>query len=74
METNKFIGTKTRLQIAEEYQISYPTFWRMIKSNHLELPGGLLSPKWQKIIYDTFGYPPGVYPVDYAPNLESNAE
>jgi hypothetical protein len=65
MNDNKFSGVKTRMQIADEYEISYSTFWRKVKSNCLKLPGGLLSPRWQKIIYDAFGYPPGVTPEDY---------
>lgn len=29
------------------------------------LPQGLISPKWQKIIYEALGYPPGVSRSDY---------
>lgn len=65
IKKSKFSGAKTRQQIAEEYEISYPTFWRKIKLVGLKLPGGLLPPKWQKLIYDSFGYPPGVTPEDY---------
>lgn len=65
MKTTKFSGSKTRLQIAEEYEISYPTLWRKIKTIGLNLPGGLLPPKWQKMIYDSMGYPPGISPKDY---------
>jgi hypothetical protein len=66
MKKNAFSPFKTRQQIAAEYDISYPTFWRKMKSFSIKLPGGLLSPNFQKTIYDAFGYPKGVHPADFS--------
>jgi len=53
-------GSKTRQQIALEFGFSYPTFWRKLKEYGIDLPKGLICPRWQEIIYDKLGYPPGV--------------
>jgi hypothetical protein len=55
-----FSGSKTRQQIALEFNFSRSTFWRKLKEHGIELPGGLVCPKWQKVIYEKLGYPPGV--------------
>ncbi|MBI1227710.1 MAG: hypothetical protein GC192_20925 [Bacteroidetes bacterium] len=57
-------GSKTRQQIANEFSFSYPTFWRKIKSVGIDLPSGLICPKWQKLIYEALGYPPEVESLD----------
>jgi hypothetical protein len=59
------IPSKTRLQIADEYDIHYQTLWRMLKENGITLPHGRVLPKWQKVIYEKFGYPEGVQKSDY---------
>jgi hypothetical protein len=51
---------KTRQQIAQEYGLSYSTFWRRLKYHKIELPPGLINLKWQKEIYEKMGYPPEV--------------
>lgn len=48
---------KTRQQIAEEYGVSSKTLSRWLKNEGVELPSGLIKPKWQKIIYQRFGAP-----------------
>jgi hypothetical protein len=59
-------GCKSRQQIAEEYQWrSVQTFRTKLRQNGIKLPSGSISPKWQKVIYDILGYPPGVLRKDY---------
>ncbi|MBI1226062.1 MAG: hypothetical protein GC192_12575 [Bacteroidetes bacterium] len=58
-------SAKTRLQIADEYDIHYQTLWRMLKENNITLPNGRVLPKGQKVIYEKFGYPKGVERLDY---------
>lgn len=48
---------KTRKQIAIEYGISTKTLWRWLKRENIQIPKGNITPKYQKIIYDTFGKP-----------------
>ena len=50
--------SKTRYQIADEYGICTKTLYRWIKEKKLNISKGLLTPKEQKIIYETFGAPP----------------
>jgi hypothetical protein len=50
--------TKTRQEICNEYQISYKVLKRKFKFHGIELPPGVITPKYQKIIYETFGSPP----------------
>lgn len=49
---------KTREALATEYQIDVRTLRRWLQRERLDPPSGPLNPKWQKIIYDTFGCPP----------------
>lgn len=58
--TIQSFGSKTRQQMADEFDFSYPTFWRRLKAHGIELPKGLICPKWQKAIYEELGYPPGL--------------
>lgn len=48
---------KSRQQIAYEYGISERTLMRRLKILGVELPLGLITPKWQIIIYATLGEP-----------------
>ena len=48
---------KTREQIADEYGQSYRNLRRKIKKVNIELPSGDVYPEWQKVIYETLGYP-----------------
>jgi hypothetical protein len=48
---------KTRMQQANEYGVSYRTFLRWLKREKLDLPKGLITPNFQKKIYDKFGNP-----------------
>ena len=41
---------KTRHQMAADLNISYTTFWRMLKEIDIKPPSGLLSPTWQTLI------------------------
>ena len=59
------IASKTREQLALELNYTISTFKRKLKEVSIVLPGGLISPKWQKIIYEAFWYPPGVRKMDY---------
>lgn len=59
------IPSKTRQQIATEYDIHYQSFWRKLEIAGIELPKGHVLPKWQKIIYEHFGYPNNVEKQDY---------
>lgn len=57
MVINIHIPAKSRLQIAEEYEINYKTLYRRLKKNNIVLPAGLVYPKEQQIIYTTLGFP-----------------
>lgn len=48
---------KSRQQIAYEYDISVPTLMRQLKKLGIELPLGIITPKWQIIIYAALGEP-----------------
>lgn len=50
-------NTKTREQIAREYNISPRTLRRWLKTNDIHLPNRLLCPIDQNRIYEKFGYP-----------------
>lgn len=59
-------GCKTRQQIAAEYGWrSLQTLRNKLKQNKIDLPSGSITPKWQKVIYETFGYPSSVQKEDY---------
>jgi hypothetical protein len=61
MENNEITsGSKTRQQMALEFNFSYLTFYRKLKQHGIDPPKGLICPKWQKIIYECLGYPPGI--------------
>ncbi|MFN0175695.1 MAG: hypothetical protein ACKVU0_13675 [Saprospiraceae bacterium] len=50
--------TKTRIQIAAEYGIDPHTLKNWIKRDGLDVPPGDLSPKSQRLLYETYGTPP----------------
>lgn len=58
-------GCKTRQQIADEYGWSVQTLRARLKVNKIDLPKGLISPLWQRMIYEALGYPPGVLKREY---------
>ncbi len=70
--TQSSSGSKTRQQIALEFDFSYLTLWRRLNDYEIDPPKGLIGPKWQKIIYEKLGYPPGVFRKDF--ELESERE
>ena len=49
---------KTRETIAREYDINARTLRRWCKREGLDIPSSSLSPKYQRLIYETFGTPP----------------
>lgn len=49
---------KTRKQMSEEYGITEKTFARKLKHHQIELPSGVIMPKYQKLIYEALGEPP----------------
>lgn len=51
------LPTKTREEIATEYEVTTRTFRRWLKRANIQLPSGYLTPKYQQLIYDTFGFP-----------------
>jgi transposase-like protein len=48
---------KSCQEIAEEYGISPRTLSRWLQKAELDLPRGLVSPKFQEVIYEKFGRP-----------------
>jgi hypothetical protein len=52
------LPVKTHDAIAQDYCINVRTLRRWCKRERLEIPRGSLSPKFQHLIYETFGYPP----------------
>jgi transposase-like protein len=50
-------STKTREAIAGEYGVCPRTFRRWLKRANVKLPSGNLTPKYQDLIYETFGFP-----------------
>jgi hypothetical protein len=57
LQVSTYLPVKTREEMAREYGISVRTFRRWLIREHLDLPNGLIYPRWQAIIYDTFGLP-----------------
>ena len=51
------VSDETRAEIASEYKITPKTLRCWVKKAQLNLPSGYLTPRYQKLIYDTFGYP-----------------
>ena len=51
---------KTRVEIAVEYGIHRKTLARWLEREKIILPPGLVNPKNQQLIYDTFGQPKGL--------------
>jgi len=49
--------TKTRQQIAFEYEISTKTLSRWLKREKIAIPSGLVRPIHLELIYRTFGWP-----------------
>jgi|AntRauTorckE5430_2_1112549.scaffolds.fasta_scaffold08206_2 AraC-like DNA-binding protein len=56
---------KTRDTIASEFEISTKTLKRRFEKYGLAPPPGLISPIWQKKIYEEMWYPDGVSKKDY---------
>lgn len=56
---------KTRQQIADEYFIHPKTLNRWLIRHEIVLPKGNLAPLYQKMIYETFGYPISVCKTTY---------
>jgi hypothetical protein len=50
--------SKTRKEIASEYGIAPHTLKNWFKRDKLEIPSGDISPKFQRLIYETYGFPP----------------
>lgn len=48
---------KTREELAKEYGVSRRTFYSMLKRANLIPPPGLITPAFQKKIYEQFGNP-----------------
>lgn len=57
---------KSREQIAFEYGVNVRTLYRWIQNKLADLIGVTLTPRYQKKIYEEFGYPPCINPDDYA--------
>lgn len=49
---------QARQQIADEYKTSPKTLRRWFKKYNIQVPPGNITPKYQKLIYETLGYPP----------------
>jgi hypothetical protein len=50
--------SKTRQEMQDEYDMTYPVFMRKLVYHKIELPPGCITPKYQIMIYDAFGVPP----------------
>ncbi len=59
MKETPLIKARTRREIANLLGMEEHTFARKLKENGITLPKGLVAPQWQKVIFDTFWYPPG---------------
>lgn len=49
--------SKTRQQIANLYGVDRKTLYRWLKNAGIKLSNGLVTPKEQEMIFETFGYP-----------------
>lgn len=56
---------KTRQRIAGEFNTYPKTLIRWLKVHGVILPPCALTLYWQKLIYETLGYPPSVNKSDY---------
>lgn len=57
-DAQKFYKVKSRIQMAAEFGINRRTFYNWLKDYGIELSHRkLVTPKEQKIIYETLGYP-----------------
>lgn len=54
----KSLRTKSRKELANEYNISVRTFRRWLARHNIKIPSGLVSPIYIRKIYQTFGEPP----------------
>lgn len=52
--------SKTRQEMAAEYGVDRKTFYGMLKKVGVCIPPGLVSPKYQELIYRHFGKPNSV--------------
>jgi hypothetical protein len=48
---------KTLKEIANELGLSPSTFYRKRKEKNLVIPKGVVTPWWQKVIYEALWYP-----------------
>jgi hypothetical protein len=48
---------KTLKEIARDLGLSERSFYRLRIEKHLDVPKGLVSPYWQKVIYESLWYP-----------------
>ncbi len=51
-------ATKTRQEFCDEYRIRYKVFMGKLNYHGIVLPPGLITPKYQMMIYDALGVPP----------------
>ena len=56
--TPNITPTKTRKEFCEEYDMSYKVFTRKLEFHQIVLPSGVITPKYQYMIYEAFGVPP----------------
>lgn len=49
---------KTRQEMCAEYNMTYKVFKRKLALHSIELPPGTIVPNDQKLIYETWGFPP----------------
>jgi hypothetical protein len=57
MASTLTIKALTRREIANLLGMEEHTFARKLKKKNISLPRGLVSPQYQKIIFDAFWYP-----------------
>jgi hypothetical protein len=65
MPNTPTIKAMTRREIANLLGLEEHTFKRKLKDKGISLPKGLVSPHWQKIIFDALWYPPGYTKEDF---------
>lgn len=61
----KLLLSKTRTVIATELAVDRSALQRMLCESGINLPAGPVYLPWQKLIYETFGYPEGVESADF---------
>jgi hypothetical protein len=58
LQNQAVVPVKTRKQISLEYGIGEKTLARKLKYHNIHLPPGVLTPKYQNLIYEALGEPP----------------